>query len=245
MAMPTETGLPRFGERFHMLAGEFLRNLLPNGTREIMRHLIACCTVLACTMVLTGGAEAHPHMFVDARLAVVMQGDRVAGLEMTWFFDPFFTSSIVSDYDRDGDGALSSGEVRAIRDNAFQNLRNFDYFTYVETGGDTYSPDTVEEFTAYMSGDTLAYRFYMPFDIPVRENVFAVAIYDRSFYCDILYHPEDPVRIRGPGCARASWEILEDRDTRIQYGGSVSVSRSGRSYGGTAYPQQVVVSLGD
>ncbi|MFO7949830.1 MAG: DUF1007 family protein [Candidatus Fermentibacteraceae bacterium] len=228
-----------------MPAGELPRNRPSDRTRWTGGLRTAWCAALACAMALPGGAEAHPHMFVDARLAVVMQGDRVAGLEMTWFFDPLFTSSIVSDYDRDGDGAFSSGEVRAIRDNAFQNLRNFDYFTYVETGGETFSPDTVEEFTAYMSGDTLAYRFYLPFDIPVREDAFAVAIYDRSFYCDILYHPEDPVLIRGPGCSGADWEIVEDRDTRIQYEGSVSVSRSGRSYGGTAYPQQVVVSLGD
>jgi len=206
---------------------------------------IAWCAVLVCALVFTAGAHAHPHMFVDARLCVVMEGDRVAGLEMTWFLDPFFTSSIVSDYDRDRDGVLSGGEVVTIRENAFQNLRNFDYFTYLETGGNTCSPDTVEDFTAYMAGDTLVYRFYAPFDVPVRGNAFAVAIYDRSFYCDILYHPEDPVRVRGPGSARASWEIVEDRDTRIQYGGSVSVSRSGRSYGGTAYPQQVVVTLGE
>lgn len=200
---------------------------------------------LVLVLLAAAGAWAHPHMFVDARVSVVMEGDRVAGLEMTWFFDPFFTSSIVADYDRNGDGAFCEDEVVAIRDNAFGNLRNFDYFTFVETGGETFSPDTVEKFTAYMAGDTLAYQFYAPFDIPVCDDVFAVAIYDRSFYCDILYHPQGPVCVKGPGSDCVSWEIVEDRDTRIQYGGSVSVSRSGQSYAGTAYPQQVVVSLED
>ncbi len=186
---------------------------------------------------------AHPHMFIDTKLEIRLDGNRLDGLEITWFFDPMFTASIVNDYDLNGNDSFSEHEVELVYENAFSNLADFDYFTYVSTGNTTQSPSSVEDFTVFMDGQTLVYRFFVPFDIPVRDGCVVVAIYDHTYYCDILYCSDSPITVVGSGSSNASFQIVENSNIEILYGGSVSVSRDGKTYTGLAYPQQVVVTM--
>ena len=188
---------------------------------------------------------AHPHMFIDTQLEIRLDGDRLDGLQITWFFDPMFTASILYDYDSNGNGSFSESEVYAIYQNAFSNLADFDYFTYVSSGSTTQSPRSVEEFSAFMEGQTLGYRFIVPIDIPVCDGSFSVAIYDHTYYCDILYCEDSPITLIGPGSGNASFQIVENNNIEILYEGAISVSRDGKTYTGMAYPQQVVVSIAD
>ena len=190
-------------------------------------------------------AYAHPHMFIDTMLEIRLSGDRLEGLEITWFFDPMFTASIAGDWDEDGNGSFSEREVGLVYENAFSNLADFDYFTYVSSGNTTLSPSVVEDFTVFMDGQTLVYRFFVPIDIVLCDGCFAVAIYDHTYYCDILYCSDSPITLTGPGSSNASFQIVENNNIEIMYGGAVSVSRDGKTYTGMAYPQQVVVTLED
>ena len=211
----------------------------------MVRFSYVICLLSTSTLVY-----AHPHMFIDTQLEVRLDGNHLDGyhldgLEITWYFDPMFTASIVNDFDEDGNGFFSEHEVDLIYENAFSNLADFDYFTFVNTNSSTLSPGTIEEFTAYMEGQTLVYRFFASFDIPIPDGSFAVAIYDDTFYCDILYHKDSPITLTGTGTENAIFQIVQNRDIQIQYGGSISVSREGSNYTGLAYPQQVVITLGD
>ncbi len=196
-----------------------------------------------CLLSLFVSAWAHPHMFIDTQLEVRLSGDCLDGLEITWYFDPMFTASIMNDWDSNGNGSFSSSEVDQIYENAFSNLADFDYFTYISTGSTTLSPSVVEDFTVYMEGQTLVYRFFVPVDMQVCDGCFSVAIYDHTYYCDILYSTDSPIALTGPGSDDASYHIVENQNIEILYGGTVSVSRDGRNYTGMAYPQQVVVTL--
>lgn len=198
---------------------------------------------IICLLSVVISAFAHPHMFIDTRLEVRLDGNRLDGLEITWYFDPMFTASIVGDFDENGSGSFSEHEIDLIYVNAFSNLADFDYFTYISTDNATLSPGSVEEFTAFVEDQTLVYRFFAPIDIFVPDGSFAVAIYDHTYYCDILYHEDTPITLTGPGSENASFQILENQNIEILYGGSVSVSRDGRTYTGLAYPQQVVVTM--
>ena len=201
------------------------------------------CLYVIYLLSAFGTVYAHPHMFIDTKLEVRLSGDCLDGLEITWYFDPMFTASIVNDWDSNGNGSFSPSEVDLIFENAFSNLADFDYFTYISSGSTTLSPSAVEDFTVFMDGQTLVYRFYVPFDMPVCDGCFSVAIYDHTYYCDILYCSDCPITLTGTGSTDASFQIVENQNIEILYGGSVSVSRDGRSYTGLAYPQQVVVTM--
>lgn len=182
-------------------------------------------------------------MFIDTEMEVRLQGDILDGIEITWHFDPMFTAAITTDFDNNGNGQFSTGETAEVFSNAFSNLETSDYFTFVNIDGQIYSPTQIEEFSVFMEDGALVYRFFCPFNIRITNGVFSVAIYDSTYYCDILYREGSPITINGPGSETAQFEIEQNNDITISYGGSISVSREGSSYSGTAYPQQLVVYL--
>ncbi len=68
--------------------------------------------------------EAHPHVFVDTDLEVVVEKGVVTGVRMTWAYDEFFTLLILEDMglDPDGDGVLTDDELA--------QLKGFDFVTW-------------------------------------------------------------------------------------------------------------------
>ncbi|WP_321990975.1 DUF1007 family protein [Marispirochaeta aestuarii] len=197
--------------------------------------------LLLALLCLPSVLAAHPHMFIDTRLKIDIQGNSLKQIEITWYFDPMFTASIVGDFDGDRNGVFTPEETEGVREYAFSNLENYDYFTFLELNGTTHVPRRIENFRVFVENRQLVYRFSIPFDLEVKEKKFAIAIYDESYFCDILFHEESPIEFQGT--RPADWEILENKDMSINYGGPVSVSRDGKEYSGTAFPQQLQVSL--
>ncbi len=188
-----------------------------------------------------GFAAAHPHMFIDSKVTVDMDNTTLKGLEVTWWFDPLFSSNILIDFDVNKNRILDAEEVGYIRDYAFGNLKQYDYFIYLQTGNSRYSPESTVNFNAYYEGETLVYHFYVPFNAAINGGQYTVAMYDKTYYCDIQYVRKDPVVLRGD--TTATWELLTNTDMKIKYGGNVSVAREGKTYSGVAYPMQLVVEI--
>ncbi len=184
---------------------------------------------------------AHPHMFIDTRLAISLEENNLKGIGITWWFDPMFTASIQADFDEDKNGSFDAREVGLIQEYAFSNLKNYDYFTFVTEGGSTLVPETIETFTARLDQGTLVYEFYTSFSRPISGKTFAVAIYDDTFWCDITYTDKNPVQLIGNN--NAEWELVENRNMAITYDNSIAIDRNGKNYSGTAYPQQIVVHI--
>lgn len=74
-------------------------------------------TALALTLApLTG--QTHPHMFIDAELALEIDADgRITAIEVTWIYDDFSSLLILEDrgLDPDGDAELTEAELADLR----------------------------------------------------------------------------------------------------------------------------------
>ncbi len=66
-----------------------------------------------------------------------------------------------------------------------------------------------------MENGTMVYRFFYPFNVEVHNGTFKVAIYDSTFYCDILYREGNPISISGSDTATC--EIVQNSDVEIPY----------------------------
>ena len=195
-----------------------------------------------CTLFLSlAHVTAHPHMFIDTRLAIEIEEETLKGIRITWWFDPVFTASIRGDFDEDKNGTFNKEEIEEIREYAFSNLVNYNYFTFVNHGSTTLVPGEIKNFSAWIEDGTLVYQFYAPFELTIEEKFFSVAIYDDTFWCDITYKKTNPVTL--PGMDNAKWELVENRNRAIAYDNTVAIDRTGKAYTGTAYPQQIVVRL--
>lgn len=68
--------------------------------------------------MLPGLAPAHPHIFVDTTLRVVVDdAGNLEGVEISWTYDDFYSLLILADMglDPDGDGSLSKAELAQLQ----------------------------------------------------------------------------------------------------------------------------------
>src|SRR6476620_12694604 len=81
--------------------------------------------------VASTSAVAHPHVFVDYAVTLVLVGERLTGVRLTWTFDDLFSGFILQEFDRDRNGTLSTAEIRQIEEKHFAEFRRAQFFTAV------------------------------------------------------------------------------------------------------------------
>lgn len=163
-------------------------------------------TVLVLILVVSAPtAIAHPHIWIDSRVEVVLERGVLRAVRPHWTFDAFFTQMITLDFGQAQNGTFTPGQVEAIRSGAFQNLRHYGYFTVIRVDGREIPVERVENFCAYLDEEgNLVYQFDIPLDVDLRSRPrqLSVAMYDESFFTDILFR-EEYARVQGEGSV--SW----------------------------------------
>lgn len=211
-----------------------------------MKRLTLSLILLILLVCATPDLFSHPHMFLDTELVVWDSPEGMEGFTVVWHFDKVFTASIKMDYDRNKDGVFNKEETQAIYNNAFINLKHYNYFTYIMWEGDTYIPSSVENFKVRLEEGRLVYEFFVPFQVRPQGSPInlRIAVYDKSFFCDVAYAEERPVKIAGAEAFDLSYAIQRNKDLTIEYDNTVIGSeREGTEYTGIAHPLEMKISL--
>lgn len=201
---------------------------------ESYRRVVMILAVLVAT---SGSLQAHPHVWFETQI-VVQPAEDSYRLGFEWTFDAMFTEMIVADFDENDDRDFDSREVEAIQAEAFSNLRHYDYFVTVRVGDQSFVPQGVESFSAFLRGDRLVYRFFITDTLP---GAFAVTVFDDSYYCAIDYN-DDVVVLEGLSAARLSVrrQSAEDRVARYQTSHGVAGIFGGNN---TAVGEEIVIRI--
>ena len=189
-----------------------------------------------------GSIFGHPHMFIDSRVTFQFDDTGLTGYRVTWWFDGGFTAMILADYDRDHNMEFSAPEITDIEQNAFSNLENYGYFMYISLDGVPLPAETPTDFTAYLEGKRLVYEFFVPLSVPADYDwrTIKLAIYDETFFCDIVFVEDNPVMSRGYYPYEVTSKIAPDSDIVIAYDNTNTFGgREGKSYTGYANPRTV------
>lgn len=89
---------------------------------------------LVCGIGMAGPALAHPHVFIEAEIAAILNAEGlVEALRITWTYDEFYTLMIMEErgLDPDGDGVLTTAETAS--------LQGFDMKWQAGYAGDTHA----------------------------------------------------------------------------------------------------------
>lgn len=98
-------------------------------------RLLAAAPV-AAILLSAAPASAHPHVFVDSRMEIVGAADgTLRAVRNIWRFDELFSSSVLVDFDADGDGTLDPDEVAKVAETVRQSIREWDFYTFVTVAG--------------------------------------------------------------------------------------------------------------
>lgn len=173
---------------------------------------------LAMLLMLFGAsgfsALAHPHAWIDLRSTVILnENGQVVGIEQQWLFDALYTLFIAEGFD-----SKSGSQKRAMTKLAESNLRNLrahDYFTEVLADEKKVSLETVSEFESELRNGRLWMRFVVPFATPIDASTkrLSFAVFDPTFYIEMLHLEGDVVDFRGPSSEKCTALIVPPNPT--------------------------------
>lgn len=127
---------------------------------------------------------AHPHVFIDNKTICVFDDDGLKGLKVEWTFDDMFGSSILLDYDVDGDHSFDQTEIDTIYAEAFSNLENYDYLYHIEINDESFIISEIDSFSVHYQDGKLIYSFFIPCRIladDTRTEV-QIMVYDETYF---------------------------------------------------------------
>lgn len=162
-------------------------------------------SALVLLSLLPAPALAHPHVFVDASVETIFDGEgRLVALRIGWTYDELFSLMLVEDgqHDTDGNGAVSEAEMTAL--DGFDMDWGSDFLgdTYVAQGDSPVAliPGPQDWITGWKDG-RLYSAHTRTFETPLEVGTAPVSIriYDPGYYVAYTILPEPKID-GGTGC---------------------------------------------
>jgi ABC-type uncharacterized transport system substrate-binding protein len=174
-----------------------------------MSKLLKVVAGLAAPLIGAGNVLAHPHSWIDLRSRVIMSGEgRVAALELDWLFDDLYTAYVAQEFVRQD--RPPSEFLPEMAHTYLNNVAGDGYFTDVRLDRKRLA---VGEPAGVESG-LRDRRFWLRFHVPLVEPAdphkgrLTFAVYDPTYYTEILYVKGEPVAVSGPGAEACVGRIV-------------------------------------
>lgn len=155
----------------------------------------------------TGSALAHPHVYAEARLEIVIgnQGT-VEELRHVWRFDDLFSSTILLDFDTNANLKLESSELLEIGTVVRNSLADYDYYTAISHDGRAVKilpPDAIH--VDFQDGQILMFFAVRPETPLPLQGLLSFGAYDPTMYAALDFLTDDDLVVDGlqPGCSKA------------------------------------------
>jgi ABC-type uncharacterized transport system substrate-binding protein len=168
-----------------------------------MRKVVA----LLLTTVLVGvpvQSLAHPHVIVEANLEILRNKDgAIVELRHVWRFDELFSSTVMLDFDENGDGKLDTAELDKVGQTVTESISEYNFYTEVRLDGQpvAFKPPA-RIMVDYMDGQILMFfAETIPDPMQIKGRSFRVAVSDPTYYVAIEIADESAIQITGEGTA--------------------------------------------
>lgn len=186
-----------------------------------MSRWLACLVLSVVVLLPSGPAATHPHVWVDSRMEVVFDHDRVTGVRVTWIYDELFSDLIIAEFDRDASGGFETGEATRLTDELLLPMRAFNYYTHIRAGDDvlTIEAPTEPRFGIQDALVRVDFLVSLPAEgIKPREVPLSIGLYDETYFVELMLDPIDPVHFDGVAGVDCGFEIIEDTDNPLYFG---------------------------
>ncbi|MCO5065079.1 MAG: DUF1007 family protein [Rhizobiaceae bacterium] len=164
---------------------------------SLIRLSSLLCTLGALALG-TAQVEAHPHVFAEARLDVMLKpdGKTVDSLRHLWRFDDVFSSTVIVEFDKNGDNKLDDAEMAAVRETVYNSLGDYNYFQLVTANGKDVAMQKPDEFVALFDNNQLIIMFKAQPKEPLKlTGTVDFGVYDSTFYTAIDFLEDDQMAV--------------------------------------------------
>lgn len=194
----------------------------------ISARLLGCGLALA-GLFCAGPAAAHPHVFIENRVAFDFADRKVASIGLHWQFDDIFSDDLLMQFDADGDGAFDELESQAVAEGVLPNLAQFHYFIYVYVDGKLLDAIAPTDFVASAKDRIVSFQMNVALPQPVDPSAQALAleVNDREFYVEVDLPEKDAVTLRNADGVKCGATIRDDHENAY--------------FGGFVFPQEIAL----
>jgi len=172
---------------------------------QAQARCFALALAAALAMLAPLAAEAHPHVFVTTREAVVFDTEgRVAAIKNAWTFDDLYSAFLEQGLDKGPDGRYSRETLSGLAKTNTEGLKDADYFTFIKANGRKVKFGEPRDYWLTDDGKDLTLHFTLPLAHPVKPSkAFVMRVYDPTYF--VAFDPAegpDVVKLEGegPGC---------------------------------------------
>jgi len=173
---------------------------------------------LTALLAASGAAGAHPHVFAEARLDVVLSADHqsVKALRHLWRFDELFSSTVLMQFDKNSDLKLDDAELKDVADTIFSSLAEYDYFQLVTVDGKDVHMNAPSQVMTNFDNDQLIVLFESEPATPIKlAGTIDFGVYDPTFYTAIDFTEDANMAVERLPSTCTRKVIRPDPDTAI------------------------------
>lgn len=154
--------------------------------------------------LISGRAEAHPHVLVDAQTEIVFD-DRgaITAVRHIWQFDDAFAAYAVQGLDANNDGQLTRSELVPLAQTNVDSLANYDFFTWLDFDGEAQAFQAPAEYWLDSYHGHLTLFYTLPLQTPAAAQSAVLRIFDPEFFVAITFDDGPPITLDNapPGCS--------------------------------------------
>lgn len=167
---------------------------------------------LAIVLALMPGlAAAHPHIFVEAQVEIVMdeQGS-LLGVRLTWQYDDYFSLLLTADLgiDPEGDMILTEVEHAVLQAAVLDWPSDFGGDLHLALGGRALDLGPRAEATASFTDGRVSENHFRPLTTPLPMDApVTVQVYDPYYY--VAYAVVAPITLTGGGACAVTYQAAD------------------------------------
>lgn len=164
-------------------------------------------------------ANAHPHVFADARLELTVAPDgTVEQLAHVWRFDDIFSSTVLMEFDKNGDLQLDKNELIDLSHVINSSIAEFKYFQSVLADDQEVKMVRPTDLAADFIDNRLLIVFSSKPEKPIKlepGHTVSFGVYDPTFYTAIDYVHDSDMVVTGLPKQCVSKVVRPDPDEAI------------------------------
>ena len=165
----------------------------------LQRALAGLATVFA-SCVVTHAALSHsrPHAFAESKVEIAGTPEgTLAAVRNIWRMDELFSSTVLAEFDRNGDHALDDDELDEVGRTVKDSIAERDFYTHVEAGGRRVTMNPPDQIRALWDDNRLLLFFELTPTEPVdlTEANLTVANFDDSSYTAFDFENADDFQL--------------------------------------------------
>lgn len=173
-----------------------------------MLHYNKCIQrAVGLIMVLSPGAWAHPHSFIDMQTTLVHQGDQLTGLKMRWVMDEITSADLLYDA-----GTAKAGSViwKKLAAEVMANVLGQHYFTEFWHQKQPVKFDNLPpEYHLSRQGHQAVLEFILPLAHPqsLSGQRYTFSTFDPTYFVDMYYDSEKALTVPAELASQCHFEL--------------------------------------